>query len=125
MINMKLNGLNAYFYKSENGNEPVRDWIKSLSKEDKKVLGEDIKTVQIAWPIGMPLVRSLGGGLWEIRSDLFRNRISRIIFFMYGNSMVLLHGFIKKTQKASQSDIDLARKRMREVKNIWLVKTST
>lgn len=113
---MRLNSLKAFFFQSGTGNEPVRDWLKSLPKQDKKVIGEDIKTVQLGWPLGMPLVKSLGEGLWEVRSDLGTSRIARVIFFMHDNSMILLHGFIKKTQKAPQSDIDLAKKRMKEVK---------
>ncbi|MBI2792320.1 MAG: type II toxin-antitoxin system RelE/ParE family toxin [Gammaproteobacteria bacterium] len=113
---MKFKGLNAVFYKSGTGNEPVRAWLQSLSKEDKKILGEDIKTVQLGWPLGMPLVRSLGDSLWEVRSSLETNRIARVVFFMHDNSIILLHGFIKKSQKTPQTDIDLAKKRMKEVK---------
>jgi phage-related protein len=91
--------LEVVFYRSASGNEPVREWLKDLPREDKKTLGEDIKTIQLGWPLGMPLVRSLGKGLWEIRSSLRNNRIARIIFFMYQEAIVLLHGFIKKTQK--------------------------
>lgn len=113
---MRINGLNAFFYQSSTGNEPVRDWLKSLPKQDKKIIGEDVKTVQYGWPLGMPLVRSLGDGLWEVRSDLGTSRIARIIFFMHANSMILLHGFIKKFQKTPIGDIEIAKKRMKEVK---------
>lgn len=91
--------LEAIFYKSESGTEPVRYWLLSLSKEDKKTIGEDVKTVQIGWPLGMPLVRSLGDGLWEVRSNLINGRISRIIFFMDKGAMILLNGFVKKSKK--------------------------
>lgn len=113
---MKLNGLNANFYATSSGKEPVREWLKSLPKADKKALGDDIKTVQFGWPLGMPLVKNLGDGLWEIRSSLSSNKIARIIFFMHSNTIILLHGFIKKTQKTPLTDIDLAKKRMKEVK---------
>lgn len=113
---MKIKGLSAFFYQSSAGNEPVRDWLKNLPKEDKKIIGEDIKTVQYGWPLGMPLVRSLGDGLWEVRSALGTNRIARIIFFMHASSMILLHGFIKKSQKTPLSEIEIAKKRMKEVK---------
>lgn len=104
------------FYSTETGNEPVREWIKSLTRDDTKIIGEDIKTVQLGWPLGMPLVDSLGNGLWEVRSKLSSNRIARIIFFMHQNSMILLNGFIKKTQQTPKNEITLATKRMKEVK---------
>jgi phage-related protein len=75
------------------------------------MLGEDIKDVEFSWPIGMPLVRSLGRGLWEVRSSLTRGRIARVIFCVEQGGMVLLHGFIKKTEKTPEREIDLALKR--------------
>lgn len=106
-----LKRLPARFYRSDNGREPVREWLKSLEPDERKVFGEDIKDVEFSWPIGMPLVRSLGRGLWEVRSDLPRGRIARVIFCVEREGMVLLHGFIKKTQKTPQREIDLALKR--------------
>lgn len=107
--------LDVIFYRSDLGNEPVRNWLKMLLKEDKQILGEDIKTVQYGWPLGMPLVKNLGDGLWEIRSTLKNKRIVRIIFFMHQGSMVLLHSFIKKSQKTLSGDISLARDRKRKI----------
>ena len=107
--------LEVFFYRTKAGNEPVRDWLKDLPTEDKKILGEDIKTVQFGWPLGMPLVRSLGKGLWEVRSSLRSNRIARIIFFIYREIIILLHGFIKKTQKTANEDIELALNRKKEI----------
>ena len=101
----------ASFYRSDSGREPVREWLKGLEPEDRKAIGEDIKDVEFAWPIGMPLVRSLGRELWEVRSSLPRGRIARILFCVDQGRMVLLHGFIKKSQKTSPHDIDLALKR--------------
>jgi phage-related protein len=106
-----LKRLPAYFYRSDGGREPVRVWLKVLQPEDRKVIGEDIKDVEFSWPIGMPLVRSLGRELWEVRSSLLRGRIARVIFCVEQGRMVLLHGFIKKTQKTPQRDIDLALRR--------------
>lgn len=103
------------FYKQANGRQPVREWLKGLSKEERRIIGEDIKMVQSAWPLGMPLVRSLGKGLWEIRSTL-PNTIARILFVMYEGQLVILHGFIKKTEKTPDQDKDLARSRAKEVK---------
>jgi len=105
--------LKVVFFKTETGNEPVREWLKALSKEDCKVIGTDILTVQYAWPVGKPLVGNLGDGLWEVRSRL-SNRISRILFAMVDQEIVLLHGFIKKQQKTPTDELDLARKRKRQ-----------
>ena len=106
-----LKRLPAHFYRSDSGREPVREWLKGLEAEDRKVIGEDIKDVEFSWPIGMPLVGSLGRELWEVRSRLPRGRIARVLFCVEQGRMVLLHGFIKKTQKTPQHDLDLALKR--------------
>jgi phage-related protein len=103
--------LKVRFFKTDAGNEPVRKWLKSLSSEEKKTIGKDIKTVQFGWPIGMPLVRSLGEKLYETRSDV-KDGIVRIFFTVDKDKMVLLHGIIKKGQKIPQKDIKLARKRL-------------
>jgi phage-related protein len=99
------------FYKSESGNEPVREWLKNLPRSDRKIIGEDIKTVQLGWPLGMPLVRKLDVGLWEVRSKL-DNRIARVLFTVEKNVLVLLHGFIKKSEKTPAGDLNLAKKRL-------------
>lgn len=109
----QLKRLYAHFYQTPKGNEPVREWLKKLSPEDRKIVGTDIKDVEFAWPIGKPLVDSLGRGLWEVRSTI-TDGIARVIFYVQGSQMVLLHGFVKKTQKTPKQDIDLALKRMRE-----------
>jgi phage-related protein len=108
--------LNVRFYRTPAGNEPVREWLKDLSKEDRQAIGEDIKTVQLGWPLGMPLVRKMESGLWEVRIDL-EDRIARVLFTVEGADMVLLHGFIKKTQKTPPTDLETARDRMKEVRN--------
>jgi phage-related protein len=100
--------LPACFYQSSLGKEPVRDWVKDLDKNDRLAIGADIKTVEFGWPIGMPTCRPLGKGLYEVRSSLPSDRIARIIFCVYGGRMVLLHAFIKKTQKTPKQDLDLA-----------------
>jgi phage-related protein len=104
--------LAAIFYLTSSGNDPVRAWLKSLSKQDRVCIGVDVWKVQSEWPVGMPHVRSLGGGLYEVRSNL-RNGIARVIFAVDGNTMILLHGFIKKTQKMPPDDLVLAQKRRR------------
>lgn len=103
------------FYKQGNGREPVREWLKSLKKEERWIIGEDIKMVQTGWPLGMPLVKSLGKGLWEVRSNL-PNSIARVLFIMHGGQMVILHGFIKKTQKTLEHDLKIALIRANEIK---------
>lgn len=107
--------LPAFFYELPSGRSPVREWLRSLDAADRKIVGEDIKDVEFAWPIGMPLVRALGRGLWEVRSTLTQGRIARVLFCTHENRMVLLHGFIKKTQKTPGTDRDLALKRMKEI----------
>jgi len=108
--------LRVVFYKTELGNEPVRDWLKELTQEEKKIIGEDIKTVQYVWPLGMPLVRKLESNIWEIRSHL-KNRIARVLFTIIDDNMILLHGFIKKSQKTLKEDFNLAKKRALEVRS--------
>ena len=93
----------------------MRSWLKDLSAEDRKVLGEDIAAVEFTWPVGMPLVRPLKQGLWEVRSTLSGNRIARILFCQSDDRMVLLHGFIKKSQKTPQEDLALAKARLRQL----------
>jgi phage-related protein len=107
--------LPAYFYALPSGREPVRDWLKALSAEDRKIVGEDVKDVEFAWPIGMPLCRSVGRGLWEVRSTLTQGRIARVLFCEHDGMMVLLHAFIKKTQKTPPDDLQLALRRMKDI----------
>jgi phage-related protein len=107
--------LTVVFYLSKAGAEPVRDWLKGLPVEDRQVLGRDLRLVEMSWPVGLPLCRPLGGGLWEVRSSLPSNRVARVIFCAAQGHMVLLHGFIKKTQKTPQAELDLARARQKEV----------
>jgi len=89
----------------------VRDWLKGLPlPQDRKRIGEDIKTVEFGWPIGMPVCKPLGDGIYEVRTSLVQNRISRVLFYIDKKGrMVLLHGFIKKTQKTPDEDLELAR----------------
>jgi phage-related protein len=93
------------------GLEPVREWLKTLEAGDRKAIGEDIKDVEFSRPLGMPLVRALGNELWEVRSRLPGGRIARVLFCVAREQMLLLHGFIKKTQRTPKREIDLALKR--------------
>lgn len=105
--------LNAVFYQTGAGHEPVREWLKCLPKEERKTIGADILSVQYAWPVGKPLVDNLGEGIWEIRSRL-RNRIARTLFAVVDEEIVLLHGFIKKRQSTPPYELALAKKRKNE-----------
>jgi phage-related protein len=102
------------FYRTEAGNEPVRTWLKSLKKEDRRAIGENIKTAQFGWPIGMPLIRKIERDLWEVRSSV-KDGIARTFFTVEGSTMVLLHGFIKKSQKTPKADLNLAKRRLADL----------
>ncbi len=105
----------AVFFRTNMGREPVREWLKKLDKNDRKAIGEDIKLLQFRWPLGMPLVRKLESGLWEVCSHLVDGRIARVLFTVNGHQIALLHGFVKKSRKTPANDLKLARSR----KNIW------
>jgi phage-related protein len=101
----------ALFFRTESGGEPVREWLKRLQKTDRKKLGEDIKTVEVGWPMGMPVCRPMGHGLLEVRTELQQNRIARVLFYIDKKGrMVLLHGFEKKSRKTPDTDLEIARK---------------
>ena len=107
--------LSVRFYRTTSGKEPVRDWlIEQVSLGARKAIGANIKTVQFGWPIGMPVVRKIEPGLWEVRSNIPEG-ISRLLFTVSGSDLVLLHGFIKKTQAIPKADLALAETRMKEV----------
>lgn len=103
--------LKVVFYRSEAGNEPVREWLKDSGRDDKRQIGEDIKTAQLGWPLGMPLIRKIDKDLWEVRTKL-ADGIAWVFFTVDGNYMILLHGFIKKSQKTPQSELKTALNRL-------------
>ena len=113
--------LSVVFFRTDAGREPVRQWLKSLDATDRKAIGEDIKLVQFRWPLGLPLVRKMEPYLWEIRSNLSGGRVSRVLFTTEGRDMILLHGFIKKSQKILPRDLSTARNR----KNLWKSERTT
>lgn len=113
---MASRAIPVFFYRSRAGNEPVRDWLRELASDDRRAIGLDLMRVQTQWPIGMPVCRSLGDGLWEVRSRLPGNRIARLLFFMADEAIYVVHGFIKKTQAAPASELALARRRVQEMK---------
>jgi phage-related protein len=104
------------FWRSPTGKEPVREFLTELGKGDRRKIGADIRTVQYGWPVGMPLVRSIGGGLWELRTSLPSAREVRVFFCIDDDAMFLLHAIIKKTQKTPDHEFALAKRRMKELK---------
>ncbi len=106
--------LGVRFFRTAAGNEPAREWLKAQPAEARNSIGPDIKEVQIGWPLGMPLVRKLEDGLWEVRSDI-TDGIARVLFTVVGNQMVLLHGFVKKSQKTPTNELATARARLRQL----------
>jgi phage-related protein len=111
----ELKRVPARFYKNEMENEPVREWLQRLKKDDRRRIGADIATVEYGWPIGMPTCGAMGVGLWEVRTDLTDNRIARVLFCVADDHLVLLHGFIKKDRKTPKADLDLAKARKKQV----------
>jgi phage-related protein len=105
----------ARFYQTPQGGEPVREWLKGLEPGARRKIGFDLKQLEYGWPVGMPLCRSLGRGMWELRSSLPDGRIARVAFCLHRAELVLLHGFIKKTQKTPSHDIELAWQRMKGI----------
>lgn len=108
--------LQVRFFRTAPGNEPVRDWLKALGPLDRKAIGEDIKTVQFGWPLGMPIVRKLAPDLWEVRSHI-TDGIARTLFTVKNQTMVLLHGFVKKSQKTPATELDIAKQRLKQLRN--------
>jgi phage-related protein len=104
------------FYRTPSGTDVVADWFRGLNKEDRRRVGLDLLRVQENWPIGMPVCKPLGKGLWEIRSALSGNKIARILFFLGDAEICVVHGFIKKTMKTPPQELALAYKRMKEMK---------
>jgi phage-related protein len=103
------------FYRTLAGSEPVREWLRNLPQEERHAIGRDLLRAQWRWPVGMPLCRAMGGGLWEIRTDLPTRRTARVLICLYEDHLVALHGFIKKTRAAPDAELELARKRRMEL----------
>jgi phage-related protein len=106
--------LRVIFYRSESGAEPLREWLNELQREDRKTIGEDIKTAQFGWPLGMPLIRKMEKGIWEVRSTI-TDGIARTFFTVEKDTMVLLHGFVKKSQETPLNELQTARRRLKNI----------
>jgi phage-related protein len=114
---LRLKKVPASFFKTKSGSEPVRDFLKKLKAEERRMIGSDIAKIEYGWPIGMPAAKPLGGGLHEVRSNL-PERIGRVFFYIdEAQQAILLHAIVKKTQKTPPGDIALARARMQEHKD--------
>jgi phage-related protein len=105
------------FYRAASGSEPVRDWLVGLPIDNRRAVGLDLQRVQYRWPVGMPLVRPMGKGLFEVRTDLPNGTIARVLFCFHAGELYALHGFIKKARKTPPTDMKLARDRQKEVTN--------
>lgn len=105
------------FYRTERGREPVRDWLKGLDRSDRLDIGADLQRLQYRWPVGMPLCRAMGGGLWEVRTNLRGRRTGRVFLCFHGGVAYALHGFLKTTRATPEEDLALARARMKEVES--------
>jgi phage-related protein len=103
------------FFRTDKGSEPVRDWLKHLDEVERREIGKDLLRAQWRWPVGMPLCRPLGNGLWEVRTSLRTNRTARVLICFYRGHLVALHGFVKKTRTTPAEDMALARKRQKEL----------
>ena len=108
--------LSVRFFREATGTEPVREWLKRLPAEEKREIGADINTVQFGWPIGMPVVDHLDGGIWEVRTRL-ATRVARVLFTIEGDVMILLHGFMKKERKTPKAELDLAKRRLKKLRS--------
>ena len=103
------------FYRTPAGSEPVREWLKGLDEAERQAIGNDLLRAQWRWPVGMPLCRPMGSGLWEVRTDLPTKRMARVLLCLYREHLVALHGFIKKTRATPDEDLATARKRQKEL----------
>ena len=103
------------FFRTAAGTEPVREWLRELRQEERHAIGMDLMRAQWRWPVGMPLCRPMGGGLWEIRTDLSTKRTARILICLHRGNLVALHGFIKKTRATPNEDLELAQRRKKEL----------
>jgi phage-related protein len=106
--------LPVVFYRTEHGSEPVREWLLGLAREERREVGRDLARLQWGWPVGRPLVAPLGKRLYELRSSLPTRRAARLLFCFSDDRIVLLHSFMKKTQKTPTADLAMARERMRK-----------
>ncbi len=110
----RIEKIPVVFYRTASGNEVIKDWLKALDEADRHAIGQDLMRVQYRWPVGMPLCRAMKAGLWEVRSSLPSHRIARLLFCVDRGRIVILSGFIKKSQKTPVDELEIGLKRMKE-----------
>ena len=108
--------ISVQFFRLDSGRETVREWLNGMRREHRKSIGEDVKTLQFGWPIGMPLARKMDEGLWELRSNLGPG-IARMFFTFYEGNIVVVHGFVKKSQKTPSNELALAKRRLNKLRS--------
>ncbi len=111
----RLKPIPLVFWKSAAGHEPVRDGLNELPRQDQRIVGRDIAKAQFGWPVGLPVCRPLGKGLWEVRSSLPSRREARVLFGFHDGMLIALTAFIKKTQATPAGELALAQQRLKEV----------
>lgn len=111
----RLQPIPMTFWRAASGREPVRDWLREMDKRDRQTIGDNLRTLQYGWPLGMPLVRKLADHIWELRSSLPTRREARLLFTANEEQIIVLSGFIKKAQKTPAAEIELARRRLKEL----------
>ena len=108
--------ISLIFFRAQSNEEPVREWLRGLSQGERRAIGSDLLKAQWRWPVGMPLCRPMGKGMWEVRTNLPNNRTARVFISHHERHLVALHGYIKKTRATPDEDVALVRKRQRELK---------
>ena len=108
--------LRVVFFRTDRGNDPVRDWLEGLGERDEIIIDTDITVVAENWPLvaRTSLVKKLRSedDLWEIRSRISDGkRIARVMFTIEAGEIILLHGFVKKSQRTPRKDLRIARRR--------------
>ena len=111
----RLQKVPLIFYRTAAGSEPLREWLKGLDEAERQAIGKDLLRAQWRWPVGMPLCRPMGSGLWELRTDLPTKRTARVLLCLYREHLIALHGFINKTRVTPDEDLATARKRQKEL----------
>lgn len=115
MDRSRLKRVQAFFFATDTGHEPVREWLMELDRDDRRELGRSLMTLEFGWPIGMPLARAMGQGLHELRVAISGGRNARVFFYVDRQQfVVLLHATIKRTRTTPKRDLDIARLRMRQ-----------
>ncbi len=110
--------LTARFYATSTGSMPVREWLLSLIKEDRLEVGSDIANIEYNWPVGPPWCKPLEEGIFEVRSRISSGRTTRVLFFARDDEMFLPHGFIKKSQKTPRQELEMAKKRKKDMEEL-------